>query len=417
MSKIKIVGGNSLNGNLRIDSSKNACLPIFAACVLVKGKCTINNVPKITDIENMLKIIANLGAIVKWHNGSVSLDCTNIINYEVSGEVAKQIRGSIFLLGSILGRLKKAKFAFPGGCSIGTRPIDLHINGLRGLGVKINERGGFITCNGKGLTGGTVALDFPSVGATENLILAAVCAKGCTKIINAAAEPEICDLVNFLNKCGAKIYGAGSSEIHIQGVNALVGCEYTPIGDRIIAGTYMIAVAMTGGQVEFSNVNFLHNQNLILKLERLGCTFATYSDKIKMVASGKLQSIGNIQTSPYPGFATDLQSQLVSLLSISRGTSIVTENLFESRFKFVPELNKMGAKITVSAKTAIVNGVDTLVGATVSAEDLRGGAALVLAGLVAHGTTIVENAEHILRGYAKIDADLSALGANIIKLD
>ena len=437
MVKLLIEGGNRLSGAVRVDSSKNALLPIIAACVLVDGQVTLLDVPKISDTDNMLHILAGVGCRVRREGADVHIDasglsCSEINSASAMSSSAQKIRGSLIVLGALLGRFKSARIPYPGGCAIGNRPIDLHIQGLRDLGVVVSERNGFISCNGKRFAGGTVYLDFPSVGATENLVLAATLGKTSTTIINAAKEPEVTDLCNFLNACGACIRGAGTSTISINGVAKLRGVTYTAIPDRIITGSYLIAVAAVGGNVTLTNTRPQHNESLVTKLRKSGCTVNCYDDKIQIEAAGatspraaRARSLGSIQTSPYPGFPTDLQSQMTVYQALCRGTSTVTENLFESRFKYIPELVKLGAKITVRDRTAIVTGVDGLAAATgvasaalaLTASDLRGGVALVIAALAAEGRTVINNADFIYRGHQAIESDLAALGANVIKIE
>ena len=429
---MRIEGGNRLNGTIKIDAAKNAVLPILAACVLVPDVVVLREVPKLIDIDNMLHILASLGVVCKWRGNDLHLDSRNMSGMDASGAEARaramhvyasSIRGSIFLLGGILGRFRMARVALPGGCAIGNRPIDLHIQGLRDIGVSVTERGGFIVCNSKRARGGTVHLDFPSVGATENLILASVVGRNSVRIINAAKEPEVVDLANFLNACGGRVRGAGTSTIVVEGVRTLSGCTYTPIPDRIITGSYLIAVAAVGGEVTLTNARAIHNESLITKLTKVGCRITVFDDKVHIESEGcdarrrRLPSLVSIQTSPYPGFPTDLQSQVAVLQAVSRGTSAITENLFESRYKYVPELGKMGAKITVRDRVAIITGVPRLDGASVSATDLRGGVALVIAALVADGVTEISNAEFIYRGHQAIERDLVGVGANIIRID
>ena len=414
--KLRIEGGNKLRGTIRIDSAKNAVLPLLAATVLVNDVVRLQDIPKLIDIDNMLHILASLGVRIKWDGSDLIIDSRYMTSDDATAVEARSIRGSIFLLGSVLGRFRRARLIYPGGCAIGNRPIDLHIQGLRDLGVTVQERKGFITCNSRRVRGGDVHLDFPSVGATENLMMASVLGKSCVRIINAAKEPEVIDLANFLNKCGARVSGAGTSVVTIEGVKSLSGCTYTPIPDRIVTGSYLLAVASVGGDVTLTNAVPSHNQSLITKIIKSGCKVNYTDNSIHIQSTGRPKSISSIQTSPYPGFPTDLQSQISVFQALSRGVSTVTENLFESRFKYVPELIKMGAKITVRERTAIITGVDKMEGAHVIASDLRGGVALVIAGLAADGITEIENAEFIYRGHQAIEDDLSKVGANIIKL-
>ena len=416
MDEFLIYGGNKLFGELEIASSKNATLPILAATILCDKKVTIHKFPKFQDTLYMLKILECLGAKYVLEQDSVTIDPSGISKHEIDSYLASRIRSSIFSLGAILSRLKKAKVAYPGGCAIGARPIDLHIKGLESLGVKIQDKHGFLYCDGKDMKSGIVNLDFPSVGATENIMLAAVFLKGKTKIINCAREPEIVDLANFLNSLGAKVFGAGTSVIEIEGVKSLNGGEYTPISDRIIAGTYMIATCMCGGKTTLKNINPDNVYALLAKLKNNCCKMSIKGDKITLSVDRLPKAISKIETQVYPGYPTDLQPQIVAMLSIAKGTSVVVENLFESRFKHTSELKKLGADIIVKDKTAIIKGVSSLYGAKVCACDLRGGAAMVLAGLVANGYTTVYDVNHIDRGYYHIEQDLKTLGANIERI-
>ena len=415
MSKYIITGGYKLDGKITVDSAKNAYLPIMAGSIICSGEVVLHNCPNFADVKNMAKILEILGAKITYQDNAMVIDSSGVGAKFVPVEVAKMLRSSIFTMGALLARFRKARLAYPGGCDIGLRPIDLHLKGLRDLNVKIQEVHGIINCDATQMNGGRVVLDFPSVGATENLIMASVLGKGKTMILNSAREPEIVDLANFLNKCGAKIVGAGTSSIEIEAVGKLSGCEYTPIGDRIIAGTYLIAGAITGGRIELDGVNPQNFTTLIDKLHNSGCVFGTKSGKIYMRSPKILKSVGFVETSVYPGFPTDMQAQMLTMLSVARGCSIVQENLFESRFKFVPELIKMGASIRVKERSAIVEGVPFLSGAEVYAKDLRGGASLVLAGLNAHGYTTVHDTYHIERGYSNLDKALNSLGASIRK--
>lgn len=416
MEKFLIKGGRKLFGEVDIPCAKNAYLAILAGCMLSRGEIILHNVPMFVDVLKMLEILKSLGAKVDIKGDTVIIDTKNANNYEVPKELACEIRSSIFLLGAILSKLKKAKVCYPGGCEIGTRPIDLHLKGLKTIGAEIKEKHGFIECDGKGLIGGSVHLDYPSVGATENIMMAGVLAKGTTIIYNPAKEPEIVDLQNFINSMGGKVSGAGSNVITIVGVENLGGTEYTPIPDRIIAGTYLIAGAACGGEIVLNGVNMPHIASLVTKLSNNSCKISCQSDRIKLVSDSRLKSLGCIDTMPYPGFPTDLQPQTMVLSTISEGTCVFTENLFESRYKHVPELIKMGAKIKVKDRVAIVDGVEKLFGAEVEVHDLRGGAALTIAGLVAEGYTTVNDIRHIDRGYYKLEDTLSSLGADIKRL-
>lgn len=413
MGKFIITGGKRLCGSVKVDCAKNAYLPILAASILCEGKIVLKSCPDFADINNMNMILQALGMEVGKKENTLYIDGSKASKSFIPVELAKKLRSSIFALGALLGRFGRARVAYPGGCDIGLRPIDLHLKGLRDLGVKIKESHGYINCDGTNIRGGIVHLDSPSVGATENIMMAAVLARGATTIINAAKEPEIVDLQNFINAMGGKISGAGTSTIIIEGVKELHGCEYTPIPDRIIAGTYLIAGAITGGEIVIENCIPQHFSSLSNKLQKSGCKIQVFSDKIYLESSGRLKAVNFIETTPYPGFPTDLQAQMLALQAVSRGSCIVQENLFETRFKFVPELIKMGANIKVNHQTAYVTGVKTLLGADVYANDLRGGVALVLAGLCAQGYTTVHNIFHIERGYDKIEQVLTRLGADI----
>ena len=410
-----ISGKNNLNGTIRVETSKNALLPIIAASVLADSPVTLVDVPKFSDVINMCKILENLGVTVCWDDDRLTIDPSTIDNSNIDMELSQKIRASIFLIGPLCAKFKTVTAYMPGGCKIGSRPIDIHLNGLKTLGVDIMENNGEISIDASHYAGGVVSLRIPSVGATENLIMSAVLQnKIATTIKNCAKEPEIIDLCKFLNLIGAKITGAGTKTIKIIGVNKLGGCKYKVIGDRIIAGTYMIACAMCGGNIKLENANIHHNKSLIAILSNLGCLVVGNSDNIYIVSSGLKHKSINVITKPYPGFATDLQSQLISLLSIVRGRHVVIETLFENRFNQVAELVKMGAQITVCNNIATIIGrPDCYKGNEVVAKDLRGGAALILAGLAAHGNTIVNDIEYIDRGYEKIEEKLSNIGADI----
>lgn len=415
MAILYIEGGEKLNGECRVSTAKNSILPILAGSIMCAEPLMIKNCTLYSDTWHMLKILESVGAKIKIVGNDVCIDGENIENYYIDEIYTKKIRSSIFMLGPLLSRFRRAKVSYPGGCNIGLRPIDLHLKGLRALNVKIAERHGFIYCDGTNMKAGEIHLDFPSVGATENLIMASVFLKGDTTIYNVAKEPEIVDLANFLNSMGARIVGAGTSEIVVSGVDRLYGVQYTPISDRIVAGTYMIACAMAGGKICLKNVVAEHNFSLISKLKQAGVKVSVGNDSVVVTAKARAKSVPIIETMPYPGFATDLQSQILTLQTVSRGTSVICENLFETRYKICTELIKMGADITLKDKTAIVKGVPKLYGASVVASDLRGGAGLVLAGLSASGYTTVHDIQHIDRGYYEIEQDLTSLGVKIIR--
>ncbi len=415
MDKYIINGGNRLFGTIKVQSAKNSVLPILAATVLTDEKVTLSDVPDITDVRNMIRILECLGCRAQFDGNNVTIDSSSAVSYEIPRALAHELRSSVFLLGSVVSRFHRAKIAYPGGCDIGLRPIDLHLNGLKRLGVKIDERNGYISCRCDRLRGNEIMLDCPSVGATENIMLAAVVAEGTTIIKNAAREPEIEDLQNFLNSVGAKVKGAGSGTIAIDGVKRLGGGVYKPIADRIEAGTFLIGAAMCGGEVELDGANGEMLSSLLHKLDENGCKIAVGNDKITISSDRFLRSVKSVETQPYPGFPTDLQAQMTALCTLSKGSSVITENLFETRFKFVPELKKMGADITVADRCAFVSGVERLRGATVVAQDLRGGAALVLAALAAEGRSEVLDISHIDRGYSDLEYKLRAVGGDIVR--
>lgn len=416
MEKYVINGGNKLYGSVDIQTAKNSVLPILAATVLTDEKIRILNVPEISDVNNMVKILIRLGCKAVFSGRDLIIDSSSADCFEIPSELAHELRSSVFLLGSVVSRFRMAKIAYPGGCDIGLRPVDLHLAGLKRLGVQITEKNGYILCKCDKLTGNEIMLDCPSVGATENIMLAAVRAEGCTTIKNAAREPEIEDLQRFLNAIGAKVSGAGSGTIKIEGVKKLGGCEYLPIHDRIEAGTFLVAGAMCGGEVEVNCSCAENLSSLLHKLRENGCNIYIKNDKIVLGSNRRLTSVKSIETQPYPGFPTDLQAQITALCCICSGQSIITENLFETRFKYASELRKMGADITVINRSAFVRGIDRFKGATVVAHDLRGGAALVLAGLAAEGRSEILYISHIDRGYGAFEYKLRKLGADIVRV-
>lgn len=416
MEKYIINGGNKLYGSVEVQTAKNSVLPILAATVLTDDKVKILNAPNITDVKNMAKILSKLGCKVTFEGGNIVVDGSRADCYEIPRQLAHELRSSVFLLGSVISRFHTAKIAYPGGCDIGLRPVDLHLAGLKRLGVEIEEEKGYIICKCEKLKGNEIMLDCPSVGATENLMLAAAKADGTTVIKNAAREPEIEDLQRLLNCMGANVRGAGSGTIVIEGVNELHGCEFLPIPDRIEAGTFLIATAMCGGEVELRRVCAENISSLLHKLRENGCKIHLNNDKIILENHKRLTSVKSVETQPYPGFPTDLQAQITALCCICRGQSIITENLFETRFKYVPELRKMGADVTVINRNAFVRGVEKFNGATVVAHDLRGGAALVSAALAAEGRSEVLDISHIDRGYGSFEYKLRALGGDIARV-
>jgi len=410
MSELVIKPNGKLTGKINISGSKNASLPIMAACLLTHGKNRLSNIPDLSDINTMCCLLEGTGAVISKEKNSVSIDCTNIKNHCSEYNLVNKLRGSFLISGPLLARLGKVKIPLPGGCPIGTRPIDLHLKGFSLLGADISQGYGYVELSAKKLKGCKIYLDFPSVGATENIIMTAVLAEGMTIIENAATEPEISDLANFLNKQGANIIGAGGDTIVIRGVDKLTPVAHTVIPDRIEAGTFLLAFAITGGTGTISNVNCKHIKPVAAKLMEMGITLKCLDDSIFIDASKKLHT-ADIKTLPYPGFPTDMQAPFSALMSITQGTGIVTETVFENRFLHMNELNRMGAKIKIEGRTSVIEGVKSLTGANVNAMDLRGGAALVLAGMVAKGETRLLGLEHIKRGYENFDGKLRQLGA------
>lgn len=394
--------------------SKNASLPILAASVLNNGVTKLYNVPNIHDTKVMIEILRYLGCKVRKSRDKIVIDASEIKKQDIPEELMRKMRSSVILVGALVGRFHQATFSCPGGCDIGARPIDLHLKAFEKLNINMEEETGYIKCSCDTIIGENIHLDFPSVGATENAILAATLAKGTTTITNAAMEPEIVDLQNFLNKMGARITGAGTNEITIIGVKRLKDNGYKVMPDRIEAGTLLCCVAATGGKVNLKNVIPEHLAPVLDKLKECGCDIEINKSEIYMQAPKKLQAV-DIKTMPYPGFPTDMQAIFVSMLTTSKGTSVVIENIFENRYKYTNELKRMGAKIIIEGRTAVIKGVRKLNAAHVEATDLRGGAALVLAGIVAGGTTKVENIGYILRGYENLEDKLSHLGAKITK--
>ena len=411
-----VQGGRRLEGTLRVDGAKNAALPILAASVLTEDAVHLTGVPDILDVRRMGDILQILGCDVQHTGGTYRVCACSMHKSEMPDALSKQIRSSIFLLGPILSRFRKATVTYPGGCEIGLRPIDLHLSGLRALGVDVQEEGGVIRCDGRHMHAGDVHLDYPSVGATENVIMAAVCLPGTTTIHNAAREPEIVDLCRFLGCMGGKIEGAGSATILIEGVKRLHGTTYTPMPDRIVAGTLLCAGAITGGEVELTNVPVEDLHAVCAKLREMGCVLHEEADIIRLIAPQRLTAFSMLQTQPHPGFPTDMQAQMLALLSVAEGTGVIVENVFENRFGHAGDLNRMGARILCSGRTAIVRGVENLTGAHVTARDLRGGAALTLAALRAQGETIVDHAELIDRGYDHLENQLCRLGADVRRI-
>lgn len=412
MKSYIIEGGKKLEGTVKISGSKNASLPILAATILSEKKNKLYNVPQIKDTKTTLEILKLLGCKIKQNSGKIEINSKHITKTEIPEHLMREMRSTVIMAGALLGRFKEVTFSYPGGCDIGSRPIDLHINAFKKLGVEITEEAGFIKCKANKIIGTNIDLDFPSVGATENIILATVLSTGTTTINNAAMEPEIIDMVQFLKKMGAKIQGEGTNQIIIDGVEKLSGVSYNIMPDRIEAGTILCAVAATGGNVTLDNVMPEHLTAVINKLEETGCKIEINNKKITLNAPKKLKSI-DIKTMTYPGFPTDLQQIFATMLVKASGPSIIVENIFESRYKYISELRKMGAKVTVEGKTAIIKGTRKINATTVVCTDLRGGAALVIAGLMAKGKSRVENIGYIQRGYENLENKLGSLGAKI----
>lgn len=417
MNALRICGGKRLNGEWTIHSAKNAVLPIMAAAILTDEPTVLTECPKLSDIGYMGEILETLGCRVWRQGASIHIDPQGLNSWEMPDALSKKIRSSIFLMGPILARFGKAAVTFPGGCEIGLRPIDLHLSGLRQLGVNIREEGGMIYCDGSSMTAGNVHFDYPSVGATENVMMAAVLLHGRTVLHNVAREPEIVDLQNYLCRMGANISGAGSHTIVVEGVHKLHGTEYQPMADRIVAGTLLAAAAATGGKVQLLHTPCAEMCAVFAKLREMGCRIAETENSVALQAPERLNAFSLLQTQPHPGFPTDMQVQMLALAAMAKGTSVVVENVFENRFTHAGDLNRMGADIWVNGRTAVVKGVERLVGARVSARDLRGGAALAIAALAAEGETVIEQAQLIDRGYERLEDMLRALGAEVSRLN
>ena len=416
MEKFFINGHIPLKGEVNISGAKNAAVAIIPAVILSDGVCKIENVPNINDVTLMAHILEQMGATVKMINKSTfEIDAHNIKSHIASYDSVRHMRASCYLLGALLGRFHKASVSLPGGCDFGVRPIDQHLKGFSALGATHTVEGGLVNVTAEKLIGDTVYMDVVSVGATINIILAAVKAEGTTIIENAAKEPHIVDLANFLNSMGAEISGAGTDSIKIKGVQYLSGTNYSIIPDQIEAGTYMVAAAATGGDVLIKNVIPKHLESITAKLQEMGVNVDEFDEAVRVYVNGPLNKC-NVKTMPHPGFPTDMQPQITTLLSMANGTSIVNENVWDNRFRYTDELNRFGSKISVDGKIAVEEGVPELVGTSVRALDLRAGAAMVIAGLAASGTTIIENVKHIERGYENIVEKLSNLGADIKKV-
>ncbi len=413
MDKLAIVGGRRLHGELPVSGAKNAALPILAATLLADGPVTLTNVPQLNDIATTIKLLKRMGVTIAQQGGRVDVDATTINEFIAPYELVKTMRASILVLGPLLGRFGHADVSLPGGCAIGARPVNLHVTGLREMGAAITIDNGYIRARAKRLKGARLMLDTVTVTGTENLMMAAVCAAGETVIENAAREPEIGELAAFLASMGAKIEGAGSDTIHIQGVERLTGARYEVMPDRIETGTYLVAAAITGGRLKLTRARPGHLDAVLQKLAQAGATIATGTDWIELDMQGRRPLAVDIKTAPYPAFPTDMQAQFCALNAVADGTATITETIFENRFQHVPEMQRLGANMSIQGNTVTARGVPRLTGATVMATDLRASASLVLAGLAAEGTTLVDRIYHVDRGYERIDAKLGSLGADI----
>ena len=419
MTQYIIRGGKPLNGTVTISGAKNAAVAILPATLLVNGTCRIENVPDISDVHLLLEILDHMGAeIRRLSPNTLEISCVHVRDSEASDTLVRRIRASYYLIGAQLGRFGHARVALPGGCNFGARPIDQHIKGFEAIGADVTLSNGFVcaTAPETGLTGGRINLDVVSVGATMNIMIGAVLANGTTIIENAAKEPHIVDLANFLNAMGAKVSGAGTDTIKVRGVRSLHGGSYSIIPDQIEAGTYMAAVAAVGGNVLVQNVIPKHMDCISAKLREMGAKVTEYDDAIRVQRTGILRR-ANVKTLPYPGFPTDMQPQIAVCMSLASGVSVITESIYDTRFGYCAELNRMGAAIKVETKVAVITGVEQLHGCTVHACDLRAGAAMVIAGLAADGTTVVEEIEYIERGYENIIGKLESLGASIKRVE
>lgn len=417
MEQYVVKGGVPLRGEVSIGGAKNAALGILAAAIMTDETVTIENVPNVRDTRVLLQAIEGIGAKVKYiYNNTVQINGGSISDLNVEYEYIRKIRASYYLLGALLGKYKESNVALPGGCNIGIRPIDQHLKGFKALGAKVNIDHGVVSAKAENLVGGHIYFDVVTVGATINLMMASCMAEGETILENAAKEPHIVDVANFLNAMGANIKGAGTDVIRIKGVNRLHGCTYSIIPDQIEAGTFMMAAAATRGDIVIKDVIPKHLESITAKLLEMGCKLVEGDDWIRVIAEGEVGST-NVKTLPYPGFPTDMQPQIAVALALAKGSSMVTESIFENRFKYVDELNRMGAKIKVEGNTAYIEGVEKFTSAQLSAPDLRAGAALVIAALAADGISQIDDIEYIQRGYEDFEGKLSALGAIIAKVD
>ena len=415
MEGFLVRGGERLKGTLRVGAAKNAVLPILAASILAEGPSTLVGCPKIADVESMRSILQTLGCETSWEPDGLTV-AGGLSSGEMPEKLSKRVRSSIFLLGPILARLRHATVVYPGGCEIGLRPIDLHLSGLKRMGVEIIETGGVLRCDGSHMHAADVHLDYPSVGATENVIMAAALTRGLTTVTNAAREPEIEDLQAYINAMGGHVQGAGSPTVTIEGVETLHGAVYAPMPDRIAAGTYLCAAAITGGEIQLTHVQPRHLTAVLQKLREMGCEIEEGESALSLAAPERLTAFDTLQTQPHPGFPTDMQSPMMALAAVARGSSVIVENVFENRFALAADLNRMGARIRVAGRAALIEGVENLHGISAQARDLRGGAALVLAGLFAREETLITGVELIDRGYEHMETELTRLGAQIRRI-
>ncbi|WP_338835787.1 UDP-N-acetylglucosamine 1-carboxyvinyltransferase [Neomoorella thermoacetica] len=416
MEVLVINGGQRLEGVVVVQGAKNAALPIMAATLLATGECRLQRVPRLQDVSVMAAVIRSLGMKVEHRGEELLVAPESTVTPEVPAELMRQLRASNLVMGPLLGRWHYFRVPYPGGCAIGSRPMDLHIKGLMAMGAEVTEKLGYIEARTTGLRGTSFYLDFPSVGATENLMMAAALAEGVTTLYNAAREPEIVDLQNFLNAMGARIRGAGRDTIRIEGVRELKGCDYNIIPDRIEAGTFLAAAAATGGDVLVQDCQPEHLMAVLAKLREMGARIIIKKEAIRIQGPGRPRAV-DCKTLPYPGFPTDMQPQFMALMSVADGTSIMVESIFENRFKHAAELRRLGADIKIEGRVAVINGVPGLSGSMVEASDLRAGAALVIAGLLAEGQTLVEGVHHLDRGYEQLEKRLGDLGADIQRLN
>ena len=417
MSQLLVRGGQPLHGEVTIQGAKNSVLPILAATVLTGDRVVLRGCPRLRDVDASIRILQSLGCRAQWEGDALTVDTAALNRCEISDILMREMRSSAIFLGAVLARLGRADISYPGGCELGPRPIDLHLSGLRDLGADIREEGGILHCTASRLAGRELMLSLPSVGATENLMLAACGAEGTTVISNAAREPEIVDLQDFLNACGAEVSGAGSTSVTIRGGRALHGCEFRCMPDRIVAATYLCACASAGGEVYLRGARERHLATVADALRQAGCTVAGDGEGIACRCRRRLRAVRPVRTAPYPGFPTDAQAVLMAALLRSRGTTVFEENIFENRYRHVDELTRMGAEIRVAGRVAVVTGVERLSGAAVRCTDLRGGAALCVAALAADGETRIFETAHIDRGYEDIVRDLRALGADAVRSD